>query len=187
MEDPSFRMLKYVSTQFKDCFDSSLMAENAALKKELAEVKLQLFWEGHKYENLQKLMTMANHSHEALRCSCQQCHTYSMFSGEQSPAGVPHCLFKPWFQGQLTACGLTFSEVVEANASVFSRCGKMHKMYDVDADFVEVRHYLSAVTYASKYIYGRRILLAKSVDADALKKLARLFEAIKLEIDVDLP
>lgn len=184
MEDPSFRMLKYVSTQFKDCFDSSLMAENAALKKELAEVKLQLFWEGHKYENLQKLMTMANHSRADLRCSCQQCHTYSMSSGEQSPPGVPHCLFKPWFQGQLTACGLTFSEVVEANASVFSRCGKMHKMYDVDADFVEVRYYR---THAFKFIYGRRILLAKSVDADALKKLARLFEAINTEINVNLP
>jgi hypothetical protein len=175
-------MLRYVSTQFKDCVDSSLAKENAELKKEVAELKLQLFWSGHHYKDLQKLMTMANHTHRDLRCGCNQCHTYHMFSGEQSP-GPPGCLFKPWFERQLTACGLTFSVIVEANASVFSRSGKIHKLYDVDADFVEVRYYfMGTVSYASKYIYGPKILNAKSADAEALKKLEKLFETIDKEI-----
>lgn len=184
MEDPAFRMLQFVSTQFRDSIISSLVKENKSLAKENTKLKLKLFFNDHKYAKLKNLQDKANKRIRTLRCNCIECCSYNNhWHGLEDPH--KDCVFNEWFKGKLIASGLTYTHVREDQLFVWAVSGKQHKIYAVDTDFVELRHHVGA-DCISKFIYGPKILNAGSVEDGALKKLEALFIAMDREIEENM-
>lgn len=184
MEDPAFRMLQFVSTQFRDSIISSLMKENKDLAKENAKLKLKLFFKEHKYAKLKILQEKANKRIRTLRCNCIECCSYNnLWQGHEDPH--KDCAFKTWFKSKLAASGLTCTHVREDETFAWFVSGKQHKIYAADTDFVELRHHVGD-DCISKFIYGPKILNAGSVEDEALKKLEALFIAMDREIETSM-
>lgn len=181
MEHDAFLTLQLVNKQFIDLRIPKLYQRITQLEQENTALKLKLFWKNHKYVKLRSVLREANMKIPTLLCNCTQCCQYNnTWNGYEDPYRT--CALNRWLEAKLHACELTHTDVSESDMFTWSRSGIKHKVYNKDTLFVEVRNYIGP-NYISKFIYGPKILQAKSVDDPELKKLELLFQTIDQEIE----
>ena len=139
------------------------------LLKENRELKLQLFWKDHNLIKLRDLMVYANQKLLGPKCNCMDC-TMSNRKSEDENMWVngddEPCLFKLYFEGLLSECGMTFAHKEPAPGYDLRPAWVEETSPDVDAHFV-YNHEPDWVFFT----YGGKIANAICVEDPELQKL----------------
>lgn len=125
------------------------------LRREVEELKLQLFWKDHDVRALAAKMRQANQNGPRCACDACACMRYHLFPGHMFPTPymLEDCAFAPWFESLLSQFGLTSDHHI------------IHKNTKFPGAWVE-------------FEYGPALLDAKSIHDPELKRLRRLFNAL---------
>lgn len=81
------------------------------LKSENEQLRLQVFWLQHSFDNLSQRMQWANCSHNGPFCTCHDCLQSGRFHPTYSGPGIDRCVykctFKPFFEQLIAQCGMS--------------------------------------------------------------------------------
>ena len=145
-------------------------------RRDIEDLRLQLFWKDHNIERLAILMRSVN-----TLCNCINCEFVGI--NRRSVPRSEECKFDGWFQEHVIGCGMTVgvprSECGSAGlpASAFHMSHAYfledQKVYDVDA------HFYQQEAICLFWKYGSKLWKATSVDDPELGKLHALFERLE--------
>jgi hypothetical protein len=164
-------------------------AEVIALRKEVEELKLSLFWKKYSTEKLWSAIKDGNGSMPDMprNCNCKNCREFGRFCmdgsfGDDNPNEV--CAWRPLFEAKLAELGIGFSNKPDSPQWLIHDSASGENVIDCDTHIVNflnlnydpLNHYKGTSHDWSHFTYGSKLFKATTVNDPELQKLAALFE-----------
>jgi hypothetical protein len=152
-------------------------ARVAELRRQVEELKVQLFWKDYNAGRLRESLLGINGYPFSSKCTCGNCDLTGRMDEGSLADITKQCVFVPWFESKLAECGLTYGHVLRESV------GKQHEsnvfpVYDVDCHLIKITSMLGDW---GMFTYGSKLWKAKNVNDPELQKLLRLFALLEAD------
>jgi hypothetical protein len=151
-------------------------AEVIALRKEVEELKLSLFWTKYSTEKLDSAIKDGNVAMPDMprNCNCKNCREFGRFCmdgsfGDDNPNEV--CAWRPLFEAKLAELGIGFSDRPDSPQWLIHECAPEFCDEAIDCD----THIVNLYNWV-RFTYGSKLFKATTVNDPELQKLVALFE-----------
>lgn len=146
----------------KVLFDSRL----CELKSENEQLRLQVFWLQHSFEQLSQRMQWANCSHNGPWCTCHDCLESGRFHPTYAGPGIDRCVyrctFKPFFEQLIAQCNMSVG----------------YQIADIHTHFLCLESLWSPRIHWASWQYGSKLTSANTSSNTDLAKLKQLFQVL---------
>lgn len=154
----------------------ALREENDTLRKELARLKLEIFWSSDDYTDPQELMESFNWE---IGCACNACRQgdrYNNSRGGMLNDGTDDCLWQPAFERQLDKFGLILSP--GEGEVEYDKDTMAPGLNGVTMDRVDAHLAYTGRPGRSDLAIGRKVWAAKSVDDPEIQRYRSFVDSI---------